>query len=66
MPLYEFVCGRCSQSFEEIVSSTATTPACPKCAERDQVERIAFGKVMFGKKENFRPPDIKARLRPPR
>ena len=66
MPLYEFVCARCSKQFEEIVRADAAPPPCPSCAQPDEVTRIPFGQVMVGKKENLRPPDIKARLRPPR
>jgi putative FmdB family regulatory protein len=65
MPLYEYVCSRCSKNFEEIVYDTATTPVCPHCAQRDEVARIPFGKVMVGRKENLRPPNIKG-MRPPR
>jgi putative FmdB family regulatory protein len=65
MPLYEYVCSRCSKHFEEIVSGGATTPACPICAQPDEVARIPFGRVMFGKKEDLRPPFIKG-VRPPR
>lgn len=59
MPLYEFVCARCAKSFEELVSESSGAPQCPQCDQVDQVERIPFGKVMFGKKENLRPPFIK-------
>jgi putative FmdB family regulatory protein len=66
MPIYEYMCGRCSKHFEEILSKDAPTPACPACAQRDEVARIPFSAVTLGKKEDFRPPDIKSRLRPPR
>ncbi|HKU39911.1 MAG TPA: FmdB family zinc ribbon protein [Polyangiales bacterium] len=66
MPLYEFVCGRCSKHFDEIVSTGAATPACPECARDDEVARVPFGRVAVGKKENLRPPDIKSRFKPPR
>jgi putative FmdB family regulatory protein len=66
MPLYEYVCERCSKRFEEIVHKDAATPACPACAQSDEVTRIPFGTVTLGKKEDLRPPDIKSRLRPPR
>jgi putative FmdB family regulatory protein len=65
MPLYEYECARCSKNFEEIVFSSDATPACPNCAEADQVARVAFGKVTVGKKEDLRPPFIKG-VRPPR
>ncbi|MET0390713.1 MAG: zinc ribbon domain-containing protein [Polyangiales bacterium] len=66
MPLYEYACARCGKSFEEIVYDASKTPACPTCAQQDQVERVMFGAVSVGKKESFRPPNIKSRLRPPR
>jgi putative FmdB family regulatory protein len=65
MPLFEYVCARCSKHFEEIVSNLATTPACPTCAQSDEVARIPFARVTFGKKEDLRPPFIKG-TRPPR
>lgn len=65
MPLYDFVCSRCSKNFEEIIYGTRT-PACPTCAQTDEVSRIPFGSVTVGRKEDLRPPNIKGRLRPPR
>lgn len=64
MPLYEFLCARCSKTFEELVYGTAT-PVCPSCAQSDDVARVPFGKVSLGKKENLSPPFIKG-VRPPR
>lgn len=64
MPLYEYVCTRCSKNFEEIVSSSASTPACPTCSQREGVERVMFAKLMVGKKEKFSPPDIKSFTKP--
>jgi putative FmdB family regulatory protein len=66
MPMYEYACARCAKNFEEIVFQGAATPACPGCAQHDEVTRIPFSNVSFGKKEDLRPPDIKSRLRPPR
>lgn len=65
MPLYEYVCARCSKTFEEIVFDSSATPACPSCARTDDVERVAFARVTVGKKENLSPPFIKG-VRPPR
>ena len=65
MPLYDYLCSRCSKNFEEFVADRDSTPACPSCARGDEVARIPFGRVMFGKKENLRPPFIKGN-RPPR
>jgi putative FmdB family regulatory protein len=64
MPLYDYACGRCSKQFEEIVRNEGATPACPTCAQSDEVARIPFSRVLVGKKEDLRPPDIKSRFRP--
>lgn len=66
MPLYEYVCSRCSKNFEELVSKHTATPACPLCAQSDEVSRIPSTGVTLGRKENLRPPNIKGRIRPPR
>jgi putative FmdB family regulatory protein len=65
MPLHDYVCARCSKEFEEIVYDATKTPACPGCAQSDEVARVPFGRVMVGKKEDLRPPFIKG-VRPPR
>lgn len=62
MPMYEYVCARCSKEFEEIVSNAAATPACPNCKETDQVEKVPLSRVR--KSKEFRPPFIKTN-RPP-
>ena len=31
MPLYEYQCGACGRSFEELVSVSSEAPACPSC-----------------------------------
>jgi len=66
VPIYEYVCARCSKNFEEIVRNSDARPTCPACDRSDDVARVPFGRVSFGKKENLRPPDIKSRMRPPR
>ena len=39
MPIYEYVCSKCSHDFEDLVpSSTSPAPPCPKCASK-RVER---------------------------
>lgn len=40
MPIYEYVCSRCGESFEKLVRSSSSQPEihCPKC-EGDKVER---------------------------
>jgi putative FmdB family regulatory protein len=65
MPLYEYECARCSKNFEDIVFDASAKPACPSCAQSDEVVRVPFGKVTVGKKEDLRPPFIKG-VRPPR
>lgn len=60
MPLYEFVCARCAKTFEELVSESSGKPECPVCSKTDEVERVPFGKVMVGRKENLNPPFIKS------
>jgi putative FmdB family regulatory protein len=59
MPLYEYVCGRCSRQFEELVTNDEAKPDCPTCAKPDEVERIRFARVRVGHKEDLRPPNIK-------
>ncbi|MFQ5903041.1 MAG: zinc ribbon domain-containing protein [Candidatus Binatia bacterium] len=38
MPIYEYSCRRCHNSFEEIVLSAREAVTCPKCASKE-VER---------------------------
>jgi len=68
MPLYEYACGRCENSFEEFLSISdkdTVTPVCPKCAQQDQVTRVLFAALTVGKKEDLRPRFIKG-TKPPR
>lgn len=39
MPIYEYVCRKCSKSFEELVFSGDAAPACPACQE-PEAERV--------------------------
>jgi putative FmdB family regulatory protein len=39
VPLYEYICQKCSQPFEELVSSASAKPPCPACASQ-RVERV--------------------------
>ena len=64
MPLYEYACSRCAQSFEELVFDTAAIPECPKCGQPDEVTRIPIGRLTVTKKEDHRPPSIKSFTRP--
>ena len=31
MPMFDFVCTKCGEKFEELVSCNDSAPACPKC-----------------------------------
>jgi putative FmdB family regulatory protein len=39
MPIYEYACRSCSHRFEELVSSSGITVACPDCTS-DHVEKL--------------------------
>lgn len=44
MPLYEFYCHRCSDTFERILRSDfQVTPECPKCGDGSTEKVINFG-----------------------
>jgi len=47
MPLYEYVCKRCSNPFEELSSPDETAP-CPKCGATE-TDRVRFSRVAVGK-----------------
>lgn len=66
MPLYEYACSRCSESFEELVSTTDSTPECPTCGQHDEVARVLIAQLTVTKKEDNRPPPIKSFTRPRR
>jgi putative FmdB family regulatory protein len=55
MPLYEYVCGRCTKSFDELVSQRAATPACPTCAQRGEVTRVLFARLMIAEEREPEP-----------
>ena len=45
MPMYEFVCTRCHNEFEELVLTSTDAVACPKCESGDVtrlLSRFAF------------------------
>jgi putative FmdB family regulatory protein len=64
MPLYDFLCARCSKRFEELIRSDSATPDCPVCAKHDEVARVPFAPVTVGKKSDiWPPPDIKSARR---
>ncbi len=43
MPLFEFQCGDCHSSFEELVRSAAAAPAvkCPRCGSEDVRRKVS-------------------------
>ncbi|GAU09670.1 FmdB family zinc ribbon protein [Desulfoplanes formicivorans] len=49
MPLFEFTCKACHETFEEITSSTSRkTITCPKCGSHD-VQKLVSATVMTRK-----------------
>ncbi|HOD67408.1 MAG TPA: zinc ribbon domain-containing protein [candidate division Zixibacteria bacterium] len=42
MPIYEFKCGRCAATFEELVSSGTDAVPCPKCGSADVYRLISL------------------------
>lgn len=40
MPIYEFVCNKCGNEFEELVFSTEL-PACPRCGTADTQKMLS-------------------------
>jgi putative FmdB family regulatory protein len=53
VPLYEYVCRKCSRQFEELVLGDAK-PVCPSC-KSDDLERI-LSVVAVGKAQSDVPP----------
>jgi putative FmdB family regulatory protein len=53
VPLYEYVCRKCSRQFEELVLGDAR-PACPSCKSQD-LERV-LSVVAVGKAQPETPP----------
>ena len=53
MPLYEYVCRKCSHKFEELVFGSAK-PVCPSC-KSDDLERV-LSVVTVGKSFADEPP----------
>jgi len=41
MPLFEYECRSCSYKFEELVSSSQTTVACPRCQSTETSKLIS-------------------------
>jgi putative FmdB family regulatory protein len=50
MPIFEFVCGRCSHEFERLVSGASITVSCPACGGRKVTKKFSvFGSKSGGK-----------------
>lgn len=41
MPLYEFVCAACGETFEEICAVNAAPPSCPACGAQKASRQIS-------------------------
>ncbi len=48
MPLYEYTCSNCGESFDKIVrfSEADQMPACPACGEKETRKKISAGAVI--------------------
>jgi putative FmdB family regulatory protein len=48
MPLYEYQCDNCGQSFDKLVSFSEAdqVPACPKCGKKDTRKKISAGALI--------------------
>lgn len=40
MPIYEYQCGECTETFEELVRHSDPTPPCPSCDDAEAVSRL--------------------------
>ena len=50
MPMFEFVCGRCSHEFERLVRGASITAICPSCGGKKVVKKFSvFGSKSSGK-----------------
>jgi putative FmdB family regulatory protein len=41
MPIYEYICGDCSERYEQIVLSRTQAIACPKCSSRSHTLQLS-------------------------
>jgi len=64
VPLYEYVCKRCSHPFEELSLQTDVA-SCPKCAATD-TERVPLSRVAVGKGRTESAPSACGRCGDPR
>ena len=48
MPLYEYVCPTCGQSFDKLVrfSEADKIPVCPNCGEKETHKKISAGSMI--------------------
>ncbi|MBW2062435.1 MAG: zinc ribbon domain-containing protein [Deltaproteobacteria bacterium] len=51
MPIYEYHCQKCNQTFEKLILSSSEEIVCPKCHDR-KVEKLMSG-FSFKSGENF-------------
>ncbi|MDX8409436.1 MAG: zinc ribbon domain-containing protein [Mariprofundales bacterium] len=40
MPIYEYHCHHCDQSFETLVRKPSETVQCPSCGDHEQLQRL--------------------------
>ncbi|MBI2896778.1 MAG: zinc ribbon domain-containing protein [Deltaproteobacteria bacterium] len=45
MPIYEYVCRKCSHPFEELVSSESAAPSCPACRSAEVTKVLSVVSV---------------------
>ena len=52
MPLYEYTCSKCGESFDKIVrfSEADQIPACPNCGEQETRKKISAGAMIGSSK----------------
>jgi putative FmdB family regulatory protein len=41
MPMFEFICRKCSEEFEELVFSSHETVDCPSCGSDDVTKKVS-------------------------
>ncbi len=41
MPIHEFKCGKCGESFEWLQLSSREQPACPKCGSKEAERQLS-------------------------
>lgn len=49
MPIYEYECKKCGNSFEELVrSAEESAPKCPQCGDADTVKKLSTFSASMG------------------